>query len=265
MSCRTVGNLAIVCFFCLCGGCQQREEAGLQVQVEEARMKIANMRDSLNTGRPFVRNVYDATEKIRGWILAVSNVSLRTDLSLEFAKALLSVDLTNQPYLVISQDGTRREQRLRAVDSYRDHVIAAFWIANENGCPPEITMDFFFTALRKYKEASFSVPLDMSPLPGESREECNVRHNTARKSYDFYCDCMDFIRRMVTPRLNDCLPIEQHGEFRRRLEPYFDFPSKEEFYGRLYPRWKNLPLFPPKQPRQKQEFKKPDEEVEVEI
>ena len=242
------------------GGCMKQEDA--DVQVEDVRAKFVNLRDSLNAGYPFARNMYDAAAKIGGWINSVSNASLRTDLSLELSEVVLSVELTNQPYLVTNRVDGRCEQRLFVVDSYRDYIIATFWIMNENGCQPKTTMDFFFDALQKYKEASFSVPLDWNPLPGEGRELWRARHNAAGSLYDFYGYCMVFIRRVILPQLSDRLPVEYHDEFRRRLEPFFDFPSKEEFYPRLYPGWKNLPSLPSEQ---KQETTKPDDAVEVDI
>lgn len=262
MSYCKIGYFACVCCLILCG-CRPKEEP--DPQVEEAVSRIAHLRDSLNVGRPFVSEMYDAKSKIGGWIDAVSNVCLRTELSLELSETLLSVELTNQPYLAISAGGGGHEQRLSAVDSYCDCALAAFWIMNENGCSPEKAMNFFFMAFQKYKEACFSVPLEWKPLPGEDQRTCDARYDTARKSYDSYEVHMAFIRRFVMPKLPDCWPPELQDEFKRRIEPFFDFPSKDEFLRMMQPRYKRGPLSPSKPDAQKQESDNHDGEVEVDI
>ena len=262
MSYCRIGYSAFACCLILCG-CRPREEP--DPQVEEAVSRIAHLRDSLNVGRPFVSEMYDAKSKIGGWINAVSNVTLRTELAVELSETLLSVELTNQPYLAISADGGGHEQRLSAVDSYCDCALAAFWLMNENGCSPGKAMDFFFMALQKYKEACFSVPLEWKPLPGEDQRMCDARYDTARKSYDSYEVHMEFIRRFVLPKLPDCWPLQMQDAFRGRIEPFFDFPSKDEFLRMMQPRYKYAPPLPPKSTMRKQETTKSDDAIEVDI
>ena len=79
---------------------------------------------------------------------------------------------------------------------------------------------------------------------------------------------MNLIRRSLLPNQRPILyvpPPELQDEFKRRIEPLLDFPSKEEFLRMMQPRYKRGSLLPPKPGAQKQESDNHDAEVEVDI
>ena len=171
----------------------------------------------------------------------MSNASLRAKLSHELSQIVLSVDLTNQPFRAVGAAAKRSFPREWVTGDYPRYIAAVCWIMKKNGCPPELEMDFFFKALQKFRDACFSVPLAFWPLPGESRELCSARTTAARHLYGEYKNIMSYIRRFVLPELSKYLPPELHDEFKRRIEPFFDYPGKEEFDRMMHPRPKSLP------------------------
>ena len=243
-------------------GCSHREDAA----VAEARKRMHEFQASLTVWNPTVRLRDGSSGTIGGWIACVSNASIRAELALELSDVLLSVDLTNQPYLVVSPEGWRLRPHENALDYYyRDYVRAAITIMRDNGCSTESTMEFFFQALQKYKAACFSVPLAHHQLKGESREERQARVCCAIAGQSSYAMTMTEVSKLVLPYLSNYLPEELHDEFRRRINPFFDFPSMEEFYEMMHPGYKYAPPLPSKPGAQKQESDNHDVEVEVDI
>ena len=243
-------------------GCSHREEAA----VVEARKRMHEFQASLMVWNPTVSRRDGISGTIGGWFASVSNASLRTELALELADILVSVDLTNQPYRVVSPKALYPRPREEALTCYyRDYVRAAIAIMRDNGCSTESTMEFFFKALQKYKAACFSVPLAHHQLKGESREERQARVCCAIAGQSSYAMTMTEVSKLVLPYLSNYLPEELHDEFRQRIKPFFDFPSMEEFYEMMHPGYKYAPSLPSKPDAQKQESDNHDVEVEVDI
>ena len=230
MKCLMAWRIALMLCLLACGCCRQEDPA-----VREARDRIREFQDSLKVWMPSVRLRDNVAGTIGGWIACVSNASQRTELAIELSEMLLSVDLTNQPYRAVSPVFGRCKPRDDAITFfYRDYARAVGWIMKQNGCSPGSTMEFFLKALQKYKEACFSVPMGRRQLPGESREDCQARCDCARAGYSEYAQTMSEIRRFVLPRLSEYLPEELHDEFRRRIEPFFDFPSMDDFCEKMH-------------------------------
>ena len=102
----------------------------------------------------------------------------------------------------------------------------------------------------------------------ESLEICSARRDCARGAYFSYAGTMNLIRRSLLPNRRPILyvpPPELQDEFKRRIEPVFDFPSKDEFLRMMQPRYKRGPLSPSKPDAQKQESDNHDVEVEVDV
>ena len=218
-------------------GCRRHDEAAC-ANVRERLREVCN---NLNLGEPGIRPFREIGSRIDEWFSSVSNASLRAGLSLELSEMLLAVNLTNQPYRAVRQNATRSFPRLDVTASYPRYINVVCWIMKKNGCPPDFKMDFFFKALQKFRDACFSVPLAFDLLPGEDLELNSVRTTTARHLYSDYDYVMSYIRRFVLPELSKHLPPELHDEFKRRIEPFFDYPSKEEFDEMMHPRPKSLP------------------------
>lgn len=217
----------------LLSGCH-REDLAACAKVRE---RFREVRDDLNAGGFGVRPVNEAGAIINGWISCVSNADLRIELSLELARIVLSVNLTNQPYIADGEVVKRRFPRQCVTSDYPRYINAVCWIMKENGCPPESELDFFFNALQKFREACFSVPVPVEwkrPLE-ENREDFIARADAAWKLHGSYSHVMSYVRRFVLPKLSNYLPEELHDEFRRRIEPFFEYPSKEEFYKMMHP------------------------------
>lgn len=263
MKCPIWFPLMVGCLFV--GGC--RQQAQHDIEKESARTKFRQLHEFMNNGCVGMTNLNAIGGVINSWISSVSNASHRTELARELSDVILSVDLTNQPYRVFATNGTGYgySPRDRAMDFYPEFVNATCWVMKDNGCSTRSVMEFLLQALQKYKNASFSIPPDFCPLPGESREICSARRSCARGAYEYYVQTMNLIRRSLLPNQCSVLyvpPTELQDEFKHRIEPFFDFPSKEEFYPRLYPGWKDRP---PKSSELKHEATKPDDVVEVDI
>ena len=260
---KSVGGLILgACL--LLSGCNQQEDAS----VIEARRRLREFQGSLKVWNPTVRLRDGIAGTIGGWIACVSNASLRIELARELSDVILSVDLTNQPYRVLSANGNGYgySPRERAVIFYPEFVNATCWVMKDNGCSPRLVMEFLLQALQKYKDATFGIPLDFWPLPGESLDICSVRRNCARGAYEYYVQTMNLIRRSLLPNQHPIVyvpPIELQDEFKHRIEPFFNFPSKDEFLRMMYPRYKRGSLSPSKPDVQKQEPDNHDVEVEV--
>ena len=228
---------------------------------EAAREKFRQLEFSLNNGEPAVTNKSYINKAINSWIACVSNINQRTELAHELAEAILSVNLTNQPYLVVRPDGRCHHQRGNALILYQEYIYYACWIMNENGCSPRSVMEFFFKALKKYKEACFSIPLALQQLPGESKDVCTARCSCAGAGYRFYAQFLKDIRMLMETRNRKylCLPNlrspELEEEFTLRLKIFYKYPTEEEFKElQLHP---DAHLKPPKL--------KDDPEVEVTV
>ena len=243
-------------------GCGRQEDAALI----ETRRRIHEFRDSLTVWNPTVRLRDGVAATLGGWVSSVSNTSIRTELALELSEILLSVNLTNQPYRAVSPKTLYPRPREDALSYYyRDYVRAVFAIMRDHGCSPESIMEFCFAALQKYKAACFSVPLTHHQLKGENREERQARICCAIAGQGSYAMTMTEIRKLVLPYLSNYLPEELHDEFRRRIKPFFDFPSKEEFYEMMHPGYKYPYPHSQKPSENKQEKTGSDVVVEVDI
>ena len=227
----------IVVSLLLMSGCRSRDD----VAYDEALSRFREVRDDINAGGIGIRPLNEAGSIMDGWISCVSNASLRAKLSHELSQIVLSVDLTNQPFRAVGAAAKRSFPREWVTGDYPRYIAAVCWIMKKNGCPPELEMDFFFKALQKFRDACFSVPLAFWPLPGEDLELNIARTTAARNLYSDYDYVMSYIRRFVLPELSKHLPPELHDEFKRRIEPFFDYPSKEEFDEMMHPRPKSLP------------------------
>lgn len=243
-SCATL--LLSVMFLFACG-CQQQEKEMPDVAVNVARAKFRHIKTSLNNGKTGVTNFFYVATEIAGVISAVSNADRRAELALELSQMLLAVDLKNQPYLSPRTNGVAFMQRERAAIVFYDYIFPVLGAMKDCGSSPNDRMEFFFNAILKYKDACFSVPVGWRRLPGESRETCSHRNNTAYTLWGDYQQRMSEIRRFMLPRLSVYLPPEFHDEFKRRIEPFFDFPSKEEFNKLMHPGSKHVPSLPLKQ------------------
>ena len=215
----------------LCGCHRQESE---DPAVESVRAKFRCIQEGLRNGNAGVSTVFALDRQICGWIACVSNMSQRAALATELSEIILAVDLEGVPYL---SDGESGRRYLREVVSYLylDYVKALFRAMGRCGCRHEDAMEFYFKAIQKFKDAWLNIPCESNRLPGESLEECIARGDAARKLQGLYEQEMSEIRRFVLPRLSDYLPEELHDEFRKRIEPLFDFPSKEEFYEMMHP------------------------------
>jgi len=258
--------LMVGCLFA--GGCRQQEQ--YDAAKERVRTKIRQLHVSINNGCMGMTNLNAIGGVINSWISSVSNASHRTELARELSDVILSVDLTNQPYKAFSTNGTGYGclPRDLVTTSYPEFINATCWVMKDNGCSPRSTMEFLLQALQKYKDASFGIPLDFWPLPDESLEICSARRDCARGAYFSYAGTMNLIRRSLLPNRRPILyvpPPELQDEFKRRIEPFFDFPSKDEFLRMMQPRYKRGPLSPSKPDAQKQESDNHDVEVEVDV
>lgn len=256
--------LIVGCLFV--GGCRKQEQH--DIAKECVRTKFRQLYESINNGCVGMTNLNAIGGVINSWISSVSNASHRTELARELSDVIISVDLTNQPYRFSSTNGTGYgySPRDQVTTSYPEFVNATCWVMKDNGCSPRSVMEFLLQALQKYKDASFGIPLDFRPLPGESLEICSARRSCARGAYEYYAQTMNLIRRSLLPNQRPILyvpPTELQDEFKHRIEPFFDFPSKEEFLRMMQPRYKRGPLSPSKPDVQKQESD--NHEVEVDI
>ena len=230
---------------------------------EDAREKFRQLQFSLNNGQPAVTNKSYINKAINSWIACVSNANQRTELAHQLAEAILSVNLTNQPYLVVRSDGRYHHQRGNALILYQEYIYYACWVMNENGCSPRSVMEFFFKALKKYKAACFSIPLALHQLPGESKDVCTARCSCAGTGYRFYAQFLKDIRMLMEPRNRKylCLPNlhspELEEEFTLRLKMFYNYPTEEEF--------KELQLHPDSHRKAPKLNADPDVEVTVEF
>lgn len=258
LACHLIIGVCLV----LCGCHRQEVE---DPAVEAARTRFRQIRDGLYEGQSGVSKLFALDWQICGWVEGVSNAQQRADLVIELSKIILSIDLEGMPYLFEYGNGFRRQKREFAACFFVDYMKALFQAMGRCGCRPEDTMEFFFKAMQKFRDAWTSIPYYSGKLPGESMEQCNARCDAARKLQGLYEQTISEIRRFVLPRLSDYLPEELHDEFRRRIKPFFDFPSKEEFYEMMYPGckypWPSLQ----KSSEQKQDTTKPDDAIEVDI
>ena len=261
MKCVIWFFLVVGCLFAV--GCRQQEQR--DAAEESVRTKLRQLHESMNNGCVGITKISAIGGVINDWISSVSNASHRTGLAIELSDAILSVDLTNQPYKAFFTNGTGYAYSPRdgATTFYPEFVNATCWIMKEHGCSSRAVMEFFFKALRKYRDASFGIPLGIKRLPGETHEIASARYNCARGAYAFYVETMSQIRRPLLPDRPPIFyvpPPELQDEFKRRLEPFFEFPSKDEFYNYLLPGIKR----PPPDPK-KLEQKSRNDEVEVDI
>ena len=221
--------LTVGCGLAFCGCWNHTQD---DVVVESVRTRFAKIQESMSNGCVGMTNLFMIGREIDSWISCVSNASRRTELAMELSNIVLSVDLTNQPYVAFFPNGTRYFMRENATTSYSEIIDATCWVMKNNKCSSRLVMEFLLLALQKYKDASFSIPLDFWPLPDESREVCSARRNCAGGAYSFYSATMKRIRRSLLPNRHPIFyvpPPEFHDEFKRRIEPFFDYPSKEEF------------------------------------
>ena len=203
-----------ICAFC---GCMQRED----VDPVSARVKasIQDICHRLNSGGTGIGSGVEF-EKINALFECVSNSQRRIELANAYATNILSVDLVGQEY----------RQRENATRLYFDYVEHCFWVLKNNGVSPLQAVDFFFSALTRYREACLGVPL-VSPSAEESREEFRYRRACAESLFADYVQSMSEIKRFWIPKLNSKIPTELHDDFCRRIEPFLTLPSKQEFHS----------------------------------
>ena len=262
MKSTLVCHLTVVMCLLLCG-CHRQEDDN--PAVEAARTRFRQIRDSLYEGHSGVSDLFALDCQICGWVECVSNAQQRADLVMELSKIILSIDLEGMPYEFEYGNGFRRRIREFASGFFVDYMKALFRAMGRCGCRPEDTMEFYFRAMQKLRDAWLSIPYDFRRLPGESWDECNARRDAARALQGFYEQEMSEVRRFVLPHLSNYLPEELHDEFRRRIKPFFDFPSKEEFYEMMHPGYKYPYPHSQKPSEKKQETTKPEDAVEVDI
>ena len=240
-------------------GCNRQEVENPAVAA--VRVKLGNIHEELRNGNSAVPTMFALDHQICGWVACVSNASQRAALVMEFSETILALDLEAIPYLSDGKSG-RRYLREFVSGLYLNYVKALFLAMGRCGCRHDDAMEFYLKAMQKFKDAWLNIPYGFNKLPGESREECNARRAAAWMLQGLYEQEMSEIRRFVLPHLSNYLPEELHDEFRRRIEPFFDFPSREEFYEMMHPGYKYAP---PKPPGQKQPPKGLDDEIEVNI
>ena len=95
MSYCKIGYFACVCCLILCG-CRQQEQR--DAAEESVRTKLRQLHESMNNGCVGITKISAIGGVINDWISSVSNASHRTGWAIELSDAILSVDLTNQPY-----------------------------------------------------------------------------------------------------------------------------------------------------------------------
>ena len=233
-------TLALMLFFALVSASSFADSATNQLPtiadktVAEARTKFRQLQLSLNNWQSVVTNKSYVNKAINSWIACVSNASQRTELARELAEAMLAVNLTNQPYLVVGPDGRNHDQRGYALILYQDYICDVCWVMNENGCSPKSVMDFFFKALLKYRDACFSVPLALQQLPGESADVCTARCSFAGLGYRLYVQYLEDIRMLLKPRSRKYFwlnlnSMELEEEFKFRIKSFYNYPKEEEF------------------------------------
>ena len=250
----------VVCL--LLWGCHRQEVE--DPAVEAARARFRQIRDGLYEGHSGVPKLFALDWQICGWVEGVANASQRAALVTEFSEMILALDLEGVPYLSDGKSG-RRYLREVVSDLYLNYVKALFRAMGRCGCRPEDTMEFYFKAMQKFKDAWLNIPYEFNKLPGESREECNARCAAAWMLQGLYEQEMSEVRRFVLPYLSNYLPEELHDEFKRRIKPFFDFPSRAEFYEMMHPGYKYPYPHSQKPPEKKLETTKPEDEVEVDI
>ena len=248
-----------------CGCWQQGQH---DISEEGVRTRFRQLQESLNNGCVGIPRLSALGNEINGWISCVPNSKQRTKLALQLSDIILSVDLTNQPYRASFTNGTEYtySPRERATVLYPEIVNATCWVMRDHGCSSRTIMEFFFKALRKYRDASFSIPLGIKPLPGESHEISSARYNCARGAYACYLEVTRRIRRSLALDRAPIFyvpPLELHDEFKCRLEPFFEFPSKEEFYNYLLPGIKRTGLSPTPSTTKSADTKNEDIEVDI--
>lgn len=245
----------------LCGCHRQEAE---DPAVESVRAKFRCIQEGLRNGNSVVRTTFALDHQICGWIACVSNTSQRAALATELSEIILAVDLEGVPYLSDVESG-RRYLREFVSYLYLDYVKALFRAMGRCGCRHEDAMEFYFKAIQKFKDAWLNIPYESNRLPGESLEECIARGDAARKLQGLYEQEMSEVRRFVLPRLSDYLPEELHDEFRRRIKPFFDFPSRAEFYEMMHPGYKYPYPSSSKPPAKNEVPKNLEDVVEVDI
>lgn len=206
---------------CAFYGCAQREEIDsvserVNATIQDIGRRLSSGGTGLGSGVEF--------GNINAMFECVSNTQRRIQLANTYAAKILSVDLVGQEY----------RQRENATRLYFDYVKHCFLVLKNNGASPSQAIDFFFSGLEKYRESCLGVS-----LASRGAEECQdvfrYRRSCARSLFDDYEQTMSEIKRFWLPRLATRFPEELHDEFRRRIEPFFDFPSKQEIL--------NAPLF----------------------
>jgi len=254
---------SVFCACLLACGCQRQNNAE-SVAVEAVRVKFRHVQDCLGKGRTGVDSIHALGSQICGWMACVSNATLRAELAMEFSEMVLAVDLKGIPYFSASDDG-RRLQREFATYFFLDYVKALRLAMTESGCQPDVVMDFYFRAMHKFKDACFSIPYKFKMLPGENTDQFSARVDAAIKLQGLYEQTMSEVRRFMLPRLSEYFPPELHDEFRKRIEPFFDFPSRKEFYEMMHPGYKYPLPSSSKPPAKKETPKNLEDVVEVDI
>ena len=203
-------------------GCADRKES--EQVMELVKKEISHIRHEMAEGRSGLNIREGNPIKLARLIDAISNVNQKVELANMYATAIREIDLEKLSY----------RHREDATRYYFDHLVAVIRIMNEMGVLAEQCTEIFFECMSKFRSSCLTVPLS-AKSDDETVEEFAWRCDCARKLYVEYDQRMSEIKRFWLPHLSEYLPIEVHDEFRRRINPFFEFPTEQEF--------RNAPMF----------------------
>lgn len=203
---------------CMCCGCTEKSvPAFSDTRAQAAHNKILQIRKELAEGR------WECGRRDDRWSLSalvseVTDVNVRVELARMYASTVLGVDFVKMTC----------QQKEESVRCYFDHVTSLIRIMRLAALSPKIIIEVYFKGMEKFRVACLDVSLaakskDESPIDYRWRRDC------ALKLYGEYAQRISEIKRFWLPRLEDYLPDEVHDEFRSRIEPFFEFPTLQEF------------------------------------
>ena len=191
-------------FCCGCGAEQYTDEAASK----RFSVEVQAIADSLVKGEtkyPHQSVVARMNEIMSG----MSNQTRRIEVARSYATMLDGIDLGTLPF----------KKRGSVAPLYGQHVCFAFRTMVKNGVDPNEAMSLFFDCIRKFHDASISVPTS-AKSDDESQSDFMERIECARALKDAYVYTASLISRFWIPHLADYIPVQYHEEFKRRFEPF---------------------------------------------
>lgn len=199
----------------MCGGCR-KETATDDAALAKFAGEVQLIRDSLIKEKNNYR-YYKVVDRVNEAMAAISNVTVRSSAARSYAEMLAEVDLTALPY----------RQRVTSAIMFGGHAYFAFQVMLKNGVNCKDAMELFFACLAKYQDACTSIPT-AAREKDENMDSFILRKDCARVLMDDYQRRMSILKRFWLPHLSDYVPAEYHEEFKRRADPLFKYPAKQQ-------------------------------------